>query len=131
VLNVRLLRPFSVSHLLAALPKSVRRVCVLDQAGIAGKGPLFLDVVTAFHSDAQWASPMVVAGRVGVDSRGFTPSMAHAVITNLMATTPIANFSVGVLGIELQGENPLPSLALATDAPQSTSDLVGQVSSNQ
>ena len=51
LLKVRLFRPFSVSHLMEALPATVRQIAVLDrtkEAGAAGD-PLYLDVVNALH----------------------------------------------------------------------------------
>ena len=53
LLKVRLFRPFSVSHLMEALPATVRQIAVLDrtkEAGAAGD-PLYLDVVNALHGE--------------------------------------------------------------------------------
>lgn len=101
VLKVRLLRPWSSSHLLASLPKTIRRICVLDQqlneAGI-GQGPLFLDVASAFHSEAQWVTPLLISGFVvGATNSGFTTPMAVAIFRNLASENPKTRFVVGSL----------------------------------
>ena len=78
LLKVRLYRPFSVSHMLGALPASTRRIAVLDRTkepGSVGE-PLYMDVVTAlvqgwtktFGVDAPL--PQVVGGRYGVVEQG-------------------------------------------------------------
>ena len=78
VLQVRLYRPFSVAHLLAALPDSVRRLAVLDRVkepGSAGE-PLFLDVVTALACAVSRGErptmPFVIGGRYGLASKDYT-----------------------------------------------------------
>lgn len=102
VLKVRLLRPWSSSHLLAALPKTTRRICVLDQQlhnASSGQGPLFLDVAASFHSEAQWVTPLLVSGFVvsGTSNSGFTTPMAVAVFRNLASENPKSRFVVGGL----------------------------------
>ena len=79
VLQVRLFRPFSVAHLLAALPDTVRRIAVLDRTkepGGAGE-PLFQDIVTALAGAVargeRAAMPHVIGGRYGLSSKEFTP----------------------------------------------------------
>jgi pyruvate/2-oxoacid:ferredoxin oxidoreductase alpha subunit len=74
VLNVRLYRPFSAEHLLAALPDSVRTIAVLDrtkEAGASGE-PLYQDVVTALAeavgNGARKSMPRVIGGRYGLSS---------------------------------------------------------------
>ncbi len=83
VLQVRLYRPFSVSHMLAVLPTSVRRIAVLEQtkeSGATGE-PLYQDVVTSLASAVsrgQWAVlPLVIGGRYGISSKDFTPAMVQ------------------------------------------------------
>ena len=85
VLQVRLFRPFSAAHLLAALPVSCTRVTVLEQAkepGAAGE-PLYLDVVTCLAHAAgrgeRAGMPLVTGGRYGLGSKNFSPAMAKAV----------------------------------------------------
>ncbi|MBM4221827.1 MAG: pyruvate:ferredoxin (flavodoxin) oxidoreductase, partial [Gammaproteobacteria bacterium] len=104
LLKVRLFRPFSAAHLIAALPATVRQVAVLDrtkEAGAAGE-PLYQDVVTAFaeHLAAGGerfaAMPRIVGGRYGLASKEFTPGMVKAVFDNLRADRPKNHFTVGI-----------------------------------
>ena len=103
VLKVRLFRPFSAEHLVAALPASVRSVAVLDRTKEPGAvaDPLYLDVLTALHEacaagTAPFAMPRMVAGRYGLSSKEFTPAMVKAVFDELSAVTPRRRFTVGI-----------------------------------
>jgi pyruvate-ferredoxin/flavodoxin oxidoreductase len=101
VVAVRLYRPFSADHLLAALPVSARRLAVLDRTkepGAAGE-PLYQDVVTALNE--HWmerlpAMPLVVGGRYGLSSKEFTPAMVAAVFANLAEEKPRNHFTIGI-----------------------------------
>ena len=102
VLQVRLFRPFSVAHLLAALPEQVRRIAVLDRTkepGGAGE-PLFQDIVTslagAVARGERTTMPHVIGGRYGLSSKEFTPAMAKAAFDELKATKPRGNFTLGI-----------------------------------
>jgi len=102
VLQVRLFRPFSVAHLLAALPDQVRRIAVLDRTkepGGAGE-PLFQDIVTslagAVARGERATMPQVIGGRYGLSSKEFTPAMAKAAFDELKATKPRENFTLGI-----------------------------------
>jgi pyruvate-ferredoxin/flavodoxin oxidoreductase len=102
VVQVRLYRPFSAEHLLAALPESVRRIAVLDrtkEAGSAGE-PLYLDLVAALSEAVaegrREAMPRVIGGRYGLGSKEFTPAMASAVFAELGRERPRAHFTVGI-----------------------------------
>jgi pyruvate-ferredoxin/flavodoxin oxidoreductase len=102
VLQVRLFRPFSVAHLLAALPESVRRIAVLDRTkepGGAGE-PLFQDIVTslagAVARGERATMPHVIGGRYGLSSKEFTPAMAKATFDELKAEKPRADFTLGI-----------------------------------
>jgi len=104
LLKVRLYRPFDPSALLAALPKTVKQIAVLDRTkepGALGE-PLYLDVVGALHEAAQNGSPLkhtptVVGGRYGLSSKEFDPAMAKAVFDNLAAKAPKNHFTVGIV----------------------------------
>jgi pyruvate-ferredoxin/flavodoxin oxidoreductase len=102
VLQVRLFRPFSATHLLAALPATVRQIAVLDRVKEPGAGgePLFQDVVTALACAVargeRAAMPYVIGGRYGLGSKDFTPAMAKAIFDELRAATPRQNFTVGI-----------------------------------
>jgi pyruvate-ferredoxin/flavodoxin oxidoreductase len=102
VLQVRLFRPFSVAHLLAALPETVRRIAVLDRTkepGGAGE-PLFQDIVTvlagAVARGERTTMPHVIGGRYGLSSKEFTPAMAKAAFDELNAARPRTDFTVGI-----------------------------------
>ena len=103
VVKVRLYRPFSMDHLVAALPKSVKSISVLDRTkepGCAGE-PMYQDVITAL-AEAQsngklpFAMPKVVNGRYGLSSKEFTPAMVKAVFDELKKPAPKNHFTVGI-----------------------------------
>jgi pyruvate-ferredoxin/flavodoxin oxidoreductase len=103
VVTVRLYRPFSAAHFLAALPRTARAVAVLDRTKEPGAGgePLYLDVVAALaeahEQGEQYASgPRVIGGRYGLSSKEFTPAMAKAVFDELAAPSPKRHFTVGI-----------------------------------
>ena len=82
VIKVRLYRPFSVKHFLDAMPKSVKKVAVLDRTkepGAQGE-PLYQDVCTAYYSEE--CKPVIVGGRYGLGSKDTTPSQIKAVFDN-------------------------------------------------
>ncbi|MFY9411536.1 MAG: pyruvate:ferredoxin (flavodoxin) oxidoreductase [Dethiobacteria bacterium] len=96
LVKVRLYRPFSREHFLAALPPTCRRIAVLDRTkepGAPGE-PLYQDVCTALMEAHQ--TPQVVGGRYGLSSKEFTPSMVKAVYDNLRASRPKNHFTVGI-----------------------------------
>lgn len=104
VVKVRLFRPFSVKDFVGALPKTVKKIAVLDRTkepGGVGE-PLYQDVVTAIEEaisegTAPFASmPLVVGGRFGLGSKEFTPAMAKGVFDNLDAAKPKNHFTVGI-----------------------------------
>ena len=102
VVQVRLFRPFSVAHLLAALPESVRAIAVLDRTkepGGTGE-PLFQDIVTglagAVGRGERATMPRVIGGRYGLSSKEFTPAMAKAAFDELKAAKPRTNFTLGI-----------------------------------
>lgn len=96
VLKVRLYRPFSAEHFLAALPKTVQKIAVMDRTKEPGSlgEPLYQDVCTAFmQKDSR---PVIVGGRYGLGSKEFDPSMIKAVFDNLAEATPKNHFTVGI-----------------------------------
>ncbi|MFL6284824.1 MAG: pyruvate:ferredoxin (flavodoxin) oxidoreductase [Pyrinomonadaceae bacterium] len=104
LVKVRLFRPFSVAHLLAAIPRTARAVAVLDRTkepGAAGE-PLYQDVLTAIGEVLMSgtspfdATPRVVGGRYGLASKEFTPAMAKAVFDELKKPAPKNGFTVGI-----------------------------------
>jgi pyruvate-ferredoxin/flavodoxin oxidoreductase len=102
VVQVRLFRPFSAAHLLAALPGSCRALAVLEQTkepGASGE-PLYLDVIEclaeALSRGARSHMPKVIGGRYGPGSKDFGPAMARAVFDELQKPRPQHGFTVGI-----------------------------------
>lgn len=103
VVKVRLYRPFAAEAFVAALPKAVQRIAVLDRTKEPGANgePLYKDVIEALFSAAQndrWqgALPKVVGGRYGLSSKEFTPGMAKAVFDALKGSTLPHGFTIGI-----------------------------------
>jgi len=98
---VRLFRPFDCKAMVAALPKSVKKITVLDRTkepGGAGE-PLYLDVRAAIAeavADGEMETPVVLSGRYGLGSAEFTPAMVKAVYDNMNAAKPMNKYAVGV-----------------------------------
>ena len=97
VLKVHLYRPFSASHLVAALPETVKKIAVLDRTKEPGSlgEPLYLDVVAAL-AETNRKVDVVVGGRYGLGSKEFTPSMILSIYRNLDAENPVNHFTVGI-----------------------------------
>ncbi len=97
VIRVRLYRPFSVEHFLAALPKSVKTVAVLDRTKEPGANgePLYLDVTNALFENGR-QDIKVVGGRYGLSSKEFTPAMVKGVFDELKKAEPKNHFVVGI-----------------------------------
>ncbi len=98
LVKVRLYRPFDNAALLAALPKSVKRIAVLDRTkepGASGE-PLYQDVITALAEEGKAPLPQVIGGRYGLSSKEFTPAMAAAVFAELAKPAPRRHFTVGI-----------------------------------
>ena len=94
---VRLFRPFSISHFVDALPKTVKKVAVLDRTKEPGSigEPLYLDVVTAF-AESNRDMPSIIGGRYGLSSKEFDPAMVKAVYDELDKEKPKNHFTVGI-----------------------------------
>ena len=97
MVSVHLYRPFSVKHLLAAVPATCKRIAVLDRTkepGAAGE-PLYLDVKDAYYG--QENAPLIVGGRYGLGSCDTTPTMIISVYDNLALPTPKDHFTLGIV----------------------------------
>jgi len=117
VLKVRLFRSFDCDAMVAALPKTVKSIAVLDRTkepGCIGE-PLYQDVVTALVE--RWGSrgsiPTVIGGRYGLSSKEFTPAMAASVFAELASDSPRVKFTVGI-------NDDVTNLSLDWDATLST-----------
>jgi pyruvate-ferredoxin/flavodoxin oxidoreductase len=105
IVKVRLYRPFSVRDFVASLPSTVRSIAVLDRTKEPGAvgDPLYLDVVTSLREarDGSFATfdrePRIVAGRYGLSSKEFTPSMVSAVFAEIGKEKSRSHFTVGIV----------------------------------
>ena len=96
LVSVHLYRPFSARHFLAAVPKTAKRIAVLDRTKEPGANgePLYLDVKECFYGKEN--APVIVGGRYGLSSKDTTPAQIVAVYENLKAETPANQFTVGI-----------------------------------
>ena len=97
IVEVHLYRPFSQKYLLAAMPKTVKKIAVLDRTkepGGAGE-PLFLDVVAALRG-TDFADALVVGGRYGLGSKDTQPGDILAVYENLWSDAPKKEFTISI-----------------------------------
>ena len=97
LVNVRLYRPFSMKHFMDAMPKSVKRIAVLDRTKEPGSNgePLYLDVKDCFYG--QDNAPLIVGGRYGLSSKDTTPAQILAVYENLNLPEPKNHFTIGIV----------------------------------
>ncbi len=98
LVKVRLYRPWSSAHLLAALPKTVKKVAVLDRTKEPGSlgEPLYLDVVAAL-AESEFKNVKVVGGRYGLGSKDTTPANIAGVYADLKKDEPKARFTIGIV----------------------------------
>ncbi|MCL1943658.1 MAG: pyruvate:ferredoxin (flavodoxin) oxidoreductase [Candidatus Azobacteroides sp.] len=97
LVSVHLYRPFSAKHFLAAVPKSVKRIAVLDRTkepGAIGE-PLYLDVKNCLYGKEN--APVIVGGRYGLSSKDTTPAQITAVYENLSLPEPKNGFTIGIV----------------------------------
>ncbi len=97
MVNVHLYRPFSVKYLLQAVPKTCKKIAVLDRTkepGAEGE-PLYLDVKSAFYDVEN--RPLIVGGRYGLGSSEVTPAKIISVYNNLELPEPKNHFTVGIV----------------------------------
>jgi pyruvate-ferredoxin/flavodoxin oxidoreductase len=156
VLKVRLYRPFPLDAFIKALPKTVKKIAVLDRTKEPGSlgEPLYLDVRTAIGeamADGKFTFkgyPVIVGGRYGLGSKEFTPAMAKAVLDNLKAAKPKNHFVVGInedvtkssLSYDPSYRNPMPGTyeamfyGLGSDgtvgANKNSIKIIGEATSN-
>ncbi len=97
LVKVRLYRPFSAKHLIAALPETVKSISVLDRTKEPGSigEPLYLDVCAALK-DSRFANVPVYTGRYGLGSKDTVPGQIIAVYRNAMAAEPKKRFTIGI-----------------------------------
>ena len=97
IIKVHLYRPFSTKYLFDVMPKSVKKIAVLDRTKEPGSlgEPLYLDIKAAFYS--QKDAPIIVGGRYGLSSKDVDPAQMLAVFENLNQNEPKDGFTVGIV----------------------------------
>ena len=97
VVKVHLYRPFSKKHFLAAMPKTVEKIAVLDRTKEPGSlgEPLYLDICNIYKGVEN--APVIVGGRYGLGSKDTTPTDLHAVFENLKLDKPVDGFTIGIV----------------------------------
>ena len=115
MVSVHLYRPFSASHLINALPESVKQISVIDRTkepGALGE-PLYLDVVAALKGSKFDAVP-VYGGRYGLGSKDTLPAHIIAVYANMATPEPKKQFVLSI-------EDDVTGLSLpVTETPDTT-----------
>ena len=97
LVSVHLYRPFSTDYLFKAIPKTVKRIAVLDRTkepGAPGE-PLFLDIRSAYQGKEN--APLIIGGRYGLSSKDTTPAQIVAVYDNLERKSPKTDFTIGII----------------------------------
>ncbi len=97
LLAVHLYRPFSAKHFLAAMPKTAKRIAVLDRTKEPGANgePLYLDVKDCYYGIED--APVIVGGRYGLSSKDTTPAQILSVYENLAMSMPKNQFTIGIV----------------------------------
>ena len=96
LIEVHLYRPFSKKYLFSVLPRTVKRVAVLDRTkehGSSGE-PLYLDILGAFSDVAK--KPLIIGGRYGLAGKNTDSACIKGVYDHLNSKNPFNNFTVGV-----------------------------------
>ncbi len=97
IVIVHLYRPFSSKYFFDVMPKTVKKIAVLDRCkepGSVGE-PLYLDVKSLFYNQEE--QPVIVGGRYGLGSKDTTPAQIFAVYNNLKQDEPKTNFTIGIV----------------------------------
>ncbi|MCQ2142198.1 MAG: pyruvate:ferredoxin (flavodoxin) oxidoreductase [Bacteroidales bacterium] len=97
LISIHLYRPFSAKYFLKVMPKSVKKIAVLDRTkepGALGE-PLYLDIKTVFQGEKN--SPVIVGGRYGLSSKDTTPAQIVAVYDNLEMAESKNDFTIGIV----------------------------------
>ena len=97
IIKVHLYRPFSTKYLFDVMPKSVKKIAVLDRTKEPGSlgEPLYLDIKAAFYG--QKDAPVIVGGRYGLSSKDVDPAQMLAIFENLNQSEPKDGFTVGIV----------------------------------
>lgn len=97
VIKVHLFRPFAPEYLFKVMPKTVKRICVLDRTKEPGAlgDPLYQDICTAYVGKEN--VPTIIAGRYGLSSKDTTPGQIKAVFDNMRSEQPKDKFTIGIV----------------------------------
>ena len=97
LVSVHLYRPFSEKYLFKAVPKTVKKIAVLDRTKEPGSlgEPLFLDIKAAYQGKEN--APLIIGGRYGLSSKDTTPAQIIAVYENLDRKAPKDGFTIGIV----------------------------------
>ncbi len=97
IVSVHLYRPFSSKYLLNVVPKSVKKICVLDRTKEPGANgePLYLDICEVFYGSKN--APLIVGGRYGLSSKDTTPVQIVTTFENLEHSEPKNHFTIGIV----------------------------------
>ncbi len=97
LVTVHLYRPFSEKYFLKVLPKSVKKIAVLDRTKEPGSlgEPLYMDIKTIFQDREN--SPLIVGGRYGLSSKDTSPAQIVSVFDNLDRKAPKNGFTIGII----------------------------------
>ncbi|MCC6099124.1 MAG: pyruvate:ferredoxin (flavodoxin) oxidoreductase [Olsenella sp.] len=118
LVEVHLYRPFSIKHLVAVLPETVKKIAVLDRTkepGSVGE-PLYEDVVSALY-EAGLSNITVVGGRYGLGSKDEPPAAAFSVYEELKKDEPKREFTLGIVDDVTNLSLPMDPDAPSTSAP--------------
>ena len=96
LIEVHLFRPFSKKYFMDVLPKTVRKIAVLDRAKEAGSTgeALYQDVVNILNTEKN--KPYIIGGRYGISSKNTNLEDLYAVFKNLDSKNPINSFTIGI-----------------------------------
>ena len=96
LIKVRLYRPFAPEYMRAVMPKTVKRIAVLDRTKEPGAvdEPLCMDVKTMYFNEEN--APEIYGGRYGLGSKDTTPGQIVAVYDNLAQEQPKDHFTIGI-----------------------------------
>ena len=96
-INVHLYRPFSAKYLSAVLPKTVKKIAVIDRTKEPGSlgEPLYLDIVDFVKE--QGLDIDVIGGRAGLGSKDVVPEDILPVFEEANKANPINGFTIGIV----------------------------------
>ncbi|WP_434303585.1 pyruvate:ferredoxin (flavodoxin) oxidoreductase [Clostridium botulinum] len=96
VIKIHLYRPFCPTYFMKSLPKTVKKIAVLDRTKEPGSigEPIYLDVCKVFYNTKD--KPIIVGGRYGLGSKDTRPSQIISVFDNLNQDTPKDGFTIGI-----------------------------------